>query len=127
MSPPPAPLSSLALIPAFSLIAALLLGAAPLNAQTQTSDAPSWLASSLRTLPSEARKGVLTQAANGMVVIDEQILPLAPAAQIRTQNNLIVQPMMLTLPVLIAYTRDATGAVFRIWMLNTAEVGTVNP
>jgi hypothetical protein len=76
-----------------------------------------------RTLPPEAKVGVMVPpAGDGRVVIGDQSLPLAPAVQFRSQQNLIVMPMTIEDTKNVVYLTDASGAVFRVWMLNPGEV-----
>jgi len=76
-----------------------------------------------RTLPPEARLGVMqAPLGNGLVVIDGNPLPLAPAVQFRSQQNLIVMPMTIQDTKDVVYLTDASGAIFRVWMLSPAEV-----
>jgi hypothetical protein len=75
-----------------------------------------------RTLPPEAKVGVmLPPPGNGLVTINGQALPLAPAVQFRSQRNLIVMPMSIQDTKDVVYLTNASGAVFRVWMLNPAE------
>ena len=76
-----------------------------------------------RTLPPEAKLGVMQPpVGNGLVVINGNPLPLAPAAQFRSQQNLIVMPMSIQDSKDVVYLTDASGAIFRVWMLSPAEV-----
>jgi hypothetical protein len=115
------------LLPAFASIASALIGgvvAVPPEPPAQT-QAPVLLAAlTLRTFPAEARRGKMQQVADGMVLIDGKALRLAPAAQIRSANNLIVMPstaQTMPLPTLVRYQTDNSGAVYRIWMLTPDE------
>jgi hypothetical protein len=75
-----------------------------------------------RTLPPEAKLGVmLPPVGDGRLVIDGQDFPLAPTAQFRSQNNLIVMPMTIQQRSDVVYLTDASGAIFRVWMISTAE------
>ncbi len=81
-----------------------------------------------RTLPPEARQGVmLPPAGDGFLTIDGRQWPLAPAAQIRSRQNLIVMPMQIENPVEVVYLTDAAGAVYRVWMLTQNEASTPRP
>ncbi len=76
-----------------------------------------------RTLPPEAKLGVMAPpVGDGRVSINNQSLPLAPAVQFRSQQNLIVMPMTVQDTKNVVYITDASGAVFRVWMLNPGEV-----
>ena len=78
-----------------------------------------------RTLPPEAKLGVLqAPVGGGVAVIDGKPLPLAPAVQFRSQQNLIVMPMTIQDTKDVVYLTDASGAIFRVWMLSPAEFST---
>ena len=75
-----------------------------------------------RTLPPEAKQGVmLPPPGDGTVVINGQSLTLAPVAQFRNQQNLIVMSMSIQDKKDVIYITDAYGAVFRVWMLSPSE------
>jgi hypothetical protein len=74
-----------------------------------------------RAASAAAKKGLLTPGAAGTVWIDGNAMPLAVTAQIRNERNLIVQPSALQQPVAVRYLTDASGAVFRVWILSAAE------
>lgn len=76
----------------------------------------------IRNVPAAARVGDMAPPSLGTVYIDGQLLPLSPAAQIRDQNNLIVMPSVIAEPVRVRYLTEATGAVWRVWMLTPAEL-----
>jgi hypothetical protein len=76
-----------------------------------------------RTLPPEAKLGVmLPPQGDGLVVIDGKPRQLAPTAQFRSQENLIVMSMSIQEPQDIVYVTDASGAIYRVWMISRAEV-----
>jgi hypothetical protein len=79
-----------------------------------------------RPMPANTKKGNLTGSTAGTVVIDGNAMPLSVAAQIRNENNLIVQPSMLQQPATVRYLTDASGAVFRMWILTAAEMAAVD-
>jgi hypothetical protein len=74
-----------------------------------------------RPMPAAAKKGQLTPGAAGMVWIDGNPMTLSIAAQIRNDRNLIVQPSSLQQTVSVRYLTDASGAVFRVWILTATE------
>ena len=75
-----------------------------------------------RTLPPEAKTGVmLPPPGDGSVTINGKTLSLSPVAQFRSQQNLIVMPMSIQGKKDVVYLTDASGAVFRVWMLHPAE------
>ena len=76
-----------------------------------------------RTLPPEAKVGVMQPpAGDGLVVIDGKSLPLAPAVQFRSLRNLIVMPMTIQDSENVIYLADAAGAIFRVWMVSPTEI-----
>lgn len=75
-----------------------------------------------RALPEDARRGRLyPPRGDGLVVIDEQVFRLAPGAQIRNQQNLLVVPMQIVDAVEVLYLTDASGAINRVWLLTSRE------
>lgn len=75
-----------------------------------------------RPLPAAAKKGLMLPPANGFVSIDGKELPLSPTAQFRSPQNLIVMPMSIQESVRVRYLTDASGAVYRVWLLTPAEI-----
>ncbi|MCM8595916.1 hypothetical protein [Accumulibacter sp.] len=81
-----------------------------------------------RTLPEEAKQGVmLPPEGDGTLTIDGHALPLAPAAQIRNRQNLIVVPMQIHDPAEVVYLTDQSGAVRQVWMLTPDEAAVPRP
>jgi hypothetical protein len=74
-----------------------------------------------RTLPEDAPRGYLTFVADNLVKVDSTELRLAPGAQIRGANNLIVLPAALPGNSLVKYQLDRDGALFRAWVLTAEE------
>ena len=76
-----------------------------------------------RTLPPEAKRGIMyPPTGNGMLTISDKTIPLAPGAQFRSQKNLIVMPMTIQDKKDVVYITNASGAIYRVWMINPAEV-----
>jgi hypothetical protein len=75
----------------------------------------------LRTLPEDAPRGYLTHVRENLVRLDGRQLKLAPGAQIRGANNLIVQPAALPKDSLVKYQLTAAGELFRAWVLTPEE------
>jgi hypothetical protein len=75
----------------------------------------------LRTLPEDAPRGYLTYVAGNVVKLDDAEKRLAPGAQIRGANNLIVLPAALPRNALVKYQLDGDGQLFRAWILTAAE------
>ena len=82
---------------------------------------PALAAAQLRPIPDSARRGYLTYVEGPVVEIDGQRMHLAPGAQIRGENNLIVMPMSLPPGVLVKYTLDKSGEIYRVWALTPEE------
>jgi hypothetical protein len=80
------------------------------------------LVGQLRTLPAESLPGIMAWSALGTVQINGQVLPLSPAAQIRSEMNMIVMPGSTQQPVPVRYLVDAMGYVSRVWILTPAEL-----
>ena len=79
-----------------------------------------------RTLPPEAMLGVMQPpTGDGQVIINGHILRLATTAQFRSEQNLIVMPMSIQTSKDVVYVADASGAIFRVWMLNPSEVSSL--
>lgn len=75
-----------------------------------------------RTLPPEAKLGVMQPPqGNGFVVISDKAFRLAPGVQFRGKQNMIVMSSTILAPSDVVYLTDATGAVFRVWLLSPAE------
>ena len=75
-----------------------------------------------RTLPPEARVGVmLPPPGNGTITIDGKTLQLSPVAQFRNQNNLIVMSMSIQQPSDVIYVNNSYGTVHRVWLISREE------
>jgi len=81
----------------------------------------------VRPFPAETKRGEMQPPVDGSVVISGQRMQLAPAAQIRTAQNLIVMPAAVQGPAYVRYLTDASGAVFRVWMLTPDEASAPDP
>jgi hypothetical protein len=75
----------------------------------------------LRTIPGDAKRGVMSHVQGMAVAIDGKQLDLAAGAQIRDSRNLIVLPTALPPNVLVRYQLDPDGKVRRAWILSTQE------
>lgn len=76
----------------------------------------------LRQFPAETRRGEMEPPnMQGEVVIGGQTLYLAPGVQIRNIDNRIVTPSSVQEPATVRYLTDASGAIFRVWVLTPAE------
>lgn len=82
-----------------------------------------------RPLPANAKAGELNVSENRSLMIDGTVRQLSAGAQIRTQQNTIIQPQTLTAhmrkmgyeDVPILYTVNNQGHVHRIWILTQVE------
>jgi hypothetical protein len=58
---------------------------------------------------------------DGFLTISGRQWPLAPTAQFRSRQNLLVLPMQIQDAVEVVYLTDASGAVYRVWMLTPTK------
>ena len=107
-----------------SLVASIISAILETATQTSTATATKYeIYSATRTLPPEAKLGVmLPPPGDGTVVIDGKSMALAPTAQFRSQKNLIVMSMSIEETKDVVYITDASGAVYRVWMISPAEI-----
>ncbi len=75
----------------------------------------------LRTLPEDAKRGTLSHLRDNLVSLDGRQTKLAPGAQIRGANNLILVPTALPKDSLVKYQLNGSGELFRAWVLTTDE------
>ena len=109
----------------YSILSAIAEAALTPAPNPQLVNEPTTLA---RSLPDEARQGVmLPPHGDGFVTIGGRQLPLSPAAQIRSRQNLIVVPAQVQSPVEVVYLTDASGAVYRVCRLPPAEASVPRP
>ncbi|EXI82003.1 MAG: hypothetical protein AW10_00831 [Candidatus Accumulibacter appositus] len=81
-----------------------------------------------RLLPAKAKMGVmLPPTGNGYVTINDQQWRLAPTAQFRNRQNLIVMPMQIQNAEEVVYLPNASGAIHRVWMLTSSEASAPRP
>jgi hypothetical protein len=96
----------------FRLLAAFALALAAAAASAQLS---------VRNLPDDARRGYLSFVQTNVVSLDSKELRLAPGAQIRGPNNLLVLPTALPKNSLVKYQLDGGGNLVRAWILTPQE------
>jgi hypothetical protein len=96
----------------FPLLAAVGLALATAAASAQVS---------VRNLPEDAPRGYLTFVQGNVVALDSKEIRLAPGAQIRGANNLLVLPTALPKNSLVKYQLDGGGNLFRAWILTAQE------
>ena len=75
----------------------------------------------LRTIPEDAKKGVMWPPSGRRVRINDSIMVLAPGATIRDMNNRMVLPNTIRNQKKIRYTLDHYGQVKRIWISPSGE------
>ena len=75
----------------------------------------------LRTIPTDAKHGVVRHVQEMQVRLDGKDELLAAGAQIRDANNRIVLPVSLTSDTPVKYRRDGDGRLSRLWILTEAE------
>jgi len=75
----------------------------------------------LRTIPEEAKRGVMRHLEVMVVELDGKAEPLAPGAQIRDAENRVVLPGALPANSVVKYQRDVAGQVNRVWILSPQE------
>jgi len=95
-------------------VLALVLGATAVGAQ-------------MRTIPADAKRGLLRHLQEMTVDINGRAVLLAPGAQIRDANNRVVLPAAVPAGSLVRFTLDANGHVSRVWILNAHEAAQPEP
>ena len=85
------------------------------------SSAPTAPVERLRTIPKDAKKGVMWPPQGRRVRINDSIMVLAPGVTIRDMYNRMVLPNTVRQPKKIRYTLDMYGQVRRIWISPTGE------
>ena len=75
----------------------------------------------LRTIPQDAKKGVMWPPQGRRIRINDTMMVLAPGVTIRDMNNRMVLPNTVRKPKKIRYTLDMYGQVRRIWISPTGE------
>jgi len=75
----------------------------------------------LRTIPEDAKKGVMWPVQGRWLRINDKMFMLAPGATIRDMYNRMVLPNTVRQPKKIRYTLDMYGHVRRIWISPTGE------
>jgi hypothetical protein len=116
-------------MPVPTIVSAIVSGVigSAIDSATQPSQPVLQGAGMVRPFPAETKRGEMQPPVDGTVVISGQLLTLAPAAQIRTTQNLIIMPAAVQSPVYVRYLTDASGAVSRVWMLTPGEASAPDP
>jgi hypothetical protein len=75
----------------------------------------------LRTIPEDAKRGVMRHVHGMVVEIDGAPQRLAAGAQIRSASNMIVVPNAIPPGTLVKYRLDGQGMVRQVWFLTPQE------
>ena len=75
----------------------------------------------LRTIPKEAKLGVMRHLQDMIVEIDGKPRQLAAGAQIRSLQNRIIVPTAIPPGIVVKYTEDDQGIVRQVWNVTEEE------
>jgi hypothetical protein len=75
----------------------------------------------LRTIPEQAIRGEMQPPAFGIAEIGGTPFRMAPGLQIRNMQNRIILSDSVREPLSVKYVTDATGALYRVWVLTADE------
>ena len=75
----------------------------------------------LRSVPPEAKRGVMRHLQDMVVQIDNSRARLSPGAQIRDIHNRLVLPTAIPPGSIVKYRADAQGLVSEVWILTPQE------
>jgi hypothetical protein len=107
--------------PITAAIVSSIIGAAIEGALT-TPPPPEPAMGIVRMLPEETKLGKMQPPTVFMQVqIDGKTLATSPGVQIRNELNMLILPTMVQQSVKVRYLTDYTGAVYKIWILSSAE------
>jgi hypothetical protein len=81
----------------------------------------------LRTIPKDAKPGVMRHLQDMLVEIDGKPRHLAPGAQIRDPENRLLVPASLAQQSAVRYLVDGAGLVHRVWVLTPREKAALPP
>jgi hypothetical protein len=81
----------------------------------------------LRTIPADAKRGVMSPVQGMTVEIDGKRIDLAAGAQIRDDRNMILVPTALPRDAKVKYQLDPDGKVRRAWILSPQEAAQPDP
>jgi hypothetical protein len=84
-------------------------------------------AAQFRNIPVDAKRAEMRHVQDMQVELDGKPMKLAPGAQIRNPNNLIILPMALPAGAKVKYTVDAAGEIARVWILSDEEAARPDP
>ena len=90
--------------------------------------APALAQSRFPPIPHEAQRGVIRHLKEMAVAVDKRPVQLAPGAQIRNQQNLIIVPLSIPPGGAAAdYILDSDGQLIRAWLLTPEELAQPKP
>jgi hypothetical protein len=75
----------------------------------------------VRTLPEDAKRAILSHVREDVMSLDGRATKLAPGGQIRGRNNLLVLPTGVPRDSLVKYQLDKSGQLYRAWILTAEE------
>jgi len=81
----------------------------------------------VRSIPAEAKRGVMRNLQDLAVEINGRPTLIAPGAQIRDATNLIVVPAMVPSGSLVKFTLDPQGQLTGVWILTAEEAAQPEP
>jgi len=81
----------------------------------------------LRSIPPDAKRGVMRHLQDTIVQIDLNRARLAPGVQIRDIHNRLVLPASMRAGTVVRYQLDAQGLVSRVWILTAEEAAASAP
>ncbi len=103
--------------PALLAVLLALVSLLALPAAAQTEGVPN-----VRQFPKTALRGMLVIKAPPEVSLNGKADRLSPGARIRNaNNNFVLSGALLGQELLVNYTRDNTGQVHEVWVLNAEE------
>ena len=89
------------------------------SAHAQTED----IKPNLRSFPKDAKRGELLVLSAPDIAIDNKPDRLSPGVRIRdVRNNLVLSGTLADQRLVVNYTRDNTGLVHQVWVLNSEEI-----
>ena len=81
----------------------------------------------LRTIPADAKRGVMSPVQGMTVEIDGKKFELAAGAQIRDGRNMILVPTAVPRDAVVRYQTNPDGKVRRAWILSPQEAAQPDP
>src|SRR5215471_196996 len=79
-------------------------------------------------IPADSQRGVIRHLKEMAVAVDDKPVQLAPAAQIRNQQNMIIIPVAIPRNGAWAdYVLNTDGQIIRAWLLTPEELARPKP